>query len=46
MSNELLAVLFEFVPPECPQAPSPVSLTSSAGQKWLRELNAAGGTRG
>lgn len=39
--NEPLAVLIEFVPPEWPQAPSPVGLSSSAGQKWLRELNIA-----
>lgn len=36
------SVLTEFVPPKRPQAPSPVSLPSSSGQKQLREPNAAG----
>lgn len=40
--NEALSVLIEFVLRQWPQAPSPVSLLSSAGQKWLKELNAAG----
>lgn len=40
--NEPLSLLLEFAPPKGLQAPSPVSLTSSAGQKWLRDRNAAG----
>jgi len=40
--DEPLSLLIEFVSAEWPQAPSPVSLPSSAGQKRLRELNAAG----